>query len=136
MIRDGSESETAIRRFRQERQILARLENPYIARLLDGGTTPGGFPYFVMEYVEGEAIHRYCEANSLTTRDRLSLFIKVCSAVQYAHERNIIHRDLKPGNILVKKDGTPKLLDFGIAKILGAESSGTRWRPPTPPFAC
>ncbi len=124
LIRDGSESELAIRRFRQERQILARLENAYIARLLDGGTTAGGRPYFVMEYVEGEPINRYCNANSLTTRARLNLFMKVCSAVQYAHERNIIHRDLKPGNILVRSDGTPKLLDFGIAKILGGESSG------------
>ena len=124
LIRDGSESAVAIGRFRQERQILARLENAYIARLLDGGTTSSGYPYFVMEHVEGQAITQYCEAHSLTTRDRLNLFMKVCSAVQYAHERNIIHRDLKPQNILVKTDGTPKLLDFGIAKIMGAESSG------------
>ncbi|HEY7212298.1 MAG TPA: protein kinase [Bryobacteraceae bacterium] len=123
LIRNGAESAPAIRRFRQERQIVARLENTYIARLLDGGTTANGFPYFVMEYVEGQPINEYCEANSLTTRDRLSLFIKVCSAVQYAHERNIIHRDLKPGNILVKADGTPKLLDFGIAKILEIEAA-------------
>ncbi len=123
LIRDGSESALAISRFRRERQILARLENAYIARLLDGGTTGYGLPYFVMEYVEGEPINQYCEAHSLTIRDRLSLFMRVCSAVQYAHERNIIHRDLKPGNILVKKDGTPKLLDFGIAKILAAEDT-------------
>jgi eukaryotic-like serine/threonine-protein kinase len=123
LIRDGSQTGLGIRRFRRERQILARLENAYIARLLDGGTTADGMPYFVMEYVEGKPIHRYCDDNSLTIRDRLNLFLKVCSAVQYAHERNIIHRDLKPGNILVKKDGTPKLLDFGIAKILGAESA-------------
>jgi eukaryotic-like serine/threonine-protein kinase len=124
LIRNGSESAIAIGKFRQERQILARLEHAYIARLLDGGTTPSGYPYFVMEHVEGQPINHYCETNSLTIRDRLNLFIKVCSAVQYAHERNIIHRDLKPGNILVKTDGTPKLLDFGIAKIFGAESSG------------
>ena len=124
LIRDGSENDFAIRRFRHERQILARLENAYIARLIDGGTTETGSPYFVMEFVEGQAVNQYCETNSVTTRDRLNLFLKICSAVQYAHERNIIHRDLKPGNILVKKDGTPKLLDFGIAKLLGAEASG------------
>ncbi len=125
LIRNGSESAMAIIRFRRERQILARLENAYIARLLDGGTTVYGLPYFVMEYVEGKPITDYCEEHSLTIRDRLSLFIKVCSAVQYAHDRNIIHRDLKPGNILVKQDGTPKLLDFGIAKILSGETSGS-----------
>ena len=124
LIRDGSETAFAIGRFRRERQILARLENPYIARLIDGGSTPYGLPYFVMEYVEGQPITQYCDEHSLTIRDRLTLFMKVCSAVQYAHERNIIHRDLKPGNILVKKDGTPKLLDFGIAKILAAEGAG------------
>jgi serine/threonine protein kinase/Tol biopolymer transport system component/tetratricopeptide (TPR) repeat protein len=124
LIRDGSETELAIGRFRRERQILARLENPYIARLIDGGSTAYGLPYFVMEYVEGQPINQYCDGQSLTIRDRLSLFMKVCSAVQYAHERNIIHRDLKPGNILVKKDGTPKLLDFGIAKILAVEGMG------------
>jgi serine/threonine protein kinase/Tol biopolymer transport system component/tetratricopeptide (TPR) repeat protein len=125
LIRDGLENAQAIRRFRHERQILARLENPYIARLIDGGTTEAGLPYFVMEFVEGKPVNQYCETNSLTTRDRLNLFLKICSAVQYAHERNIIHRDLKPGNILVKKDGIPKLLDFGIAKILGADASGS-----------
>ncbi len=124
LIRHGLESDFAIRRFRHERQILARLENPYIARLIDGGTTASGSPYFVMEYVEGQPVTQYCETNSLTARDRLSLFLKICSAVQYAHERNIIHRDLKPGNILVKWKGTPKLLDFGIAKILSEETSG------------
>jgi eukaryotic-like serine/threonine-protein kinase len=124
LIRNGSETALAINRFRRERQILARLENAYIARLLDGGTTAYGLPYFVMEYVEGQPINQYCDAHSLTIRDRLSLFMKVCSAVQYAHQRNIIHRDLKPGNILVKKDGTPKLLDFGIAKILAVEGTG------------
>jgi serine/threonine protein kinase len=124
LIRHGSESASALTRFRRERQILARLENAYIARLLDGGTTVNGLPYFVMEYVEGQPINQYCEAQSLTIRHRLNLYIKVCSAVQYAHERNIIHRDLKPGNIFVKNDGTPKLLDFGIAKIFDPEGAG------------
>ena len=124
LIRNGSENAVAVRRFRLERQILARLESPYIARLIDGGTTTQGLPYFVMEYVEGEAIHHYCETHSLTIRDRLNLFLKVCSAVQYAHERNIVHRDLKPGNILVRADGNPTLLDFGIAKILSSEGLG------------
>jgi serine/threonine protein kinase/Tol biopolymer transport system component/Tfp pilus assembly protein PilF len=123
LIRDGAANEFAIRRFRNERQILARLENAYIARLIDGGTTEKGLPYFVMEYVEGQPVTQYCDANSLAARDRLHLFLKICSAVEYAHERNIIHRDLKPGNILVKRDGSPKLLDFGIAKIMGAEIS-------------
>ena len=124
LIRDGLESDFAFRRFRHERQILAQLENPYIARLIDGGTTTSGSPYFVMEYVEGRSLREYCESNSLGMRDRLELFIKIGAAVQYAHERNIIHRDLKPGNILVKPDGTPKLLDFGIAKTLCADADG------------
>ncbi|HEX4771701.1 MAG TPA: protein kinase [Bryobacteraceae bacterium] len=124
LISGQSATAMAISRFRRERQILARLENAYIARLLDGGTTANGLPYFVMEYVEGKPITQYSDDASLTIRQRLNLFIKVCSAVQYAHERNIIHRDLKPGNILVKKDGTPKLLDFGIAKILAGENPG------------
>ncbi|MBV8707162.1 MAG: protein kinase, partial [Acidobacteriaceae bacterium] len=122
LIRKGRENDFAIRRFRRERQILARLENQYVARLIDGGSTDTGSPYFVMEYVEGVPVTDFCEEHALNTRERLELFLKICSAVQYAHERNIIHRDLKPGNILVKADGTPKLLDFGIAKILGADA--------------
>src|SRR6516162_7119679 len=113
-IRHRMESPFALRRFRNERQILARLEHPNIARLIDGGTTPNGLPYFVMELVEGEPILKYCDEQNLPITERLEIFHKVCSAVQYAHRRTIIHRDLKPSNILVKKDGTPKLLDFGV----------------------
>ncbi len=125
LIRCGSENELAIRRFRNERQILARIEHPYVARLIDGGSTPAGLPYFVMEYVEGQPINSYCSEHALSDRDRLDLFLKVCSAVQYAHDRDILHRDLKPSNILVKPKGTPKLLDFGIAKIVGGDLPGT-----------
>jgi serine/threonine protein kinase/Tol biopolymer transport system component/tetratricopeptide (TPR) repeat protein len=123
LISHGMENDFAIRRFRNERQILAKLEHPNIARLIDGGTTAKGLPYFVMEYVEGEPLHRYCDAHSLPPAERIAIFLKACSAVHYAHRRMIIHRDLKPGNILVKKDGTPKLLDFGIAKLLDPDVS-------------
>ena len=125
LIRHGREDEFSIRRFRHERQILARLESPFVARLIDGGTAETGLPYFVMEYVEGQPITEYCDNHSLHTRARVELFLKVCSGVQYAHERNIIHRDLKPGNILVKESGVPKLLDFGIAKIMGMDAAET-----------
>jgi len=125
LIRCGKESEFTIRRFRNERQILARIEHPYVARLIDGGTTPAGLPYFVMEYVDGQPINIFCEEHKLSNHDRLELFVKICSAVEYAHERNILHRDLKPSNILVKHNRTPKLLDFGIAKIVGADLAGT-----------
>jgi serine/threonine protein kinase/Tol biopolymer transport system component/Tfp pilus assembly protein PilF len=121
LIRGGMETDFAIRRFRNERQILARLEHPNIARLVDGGTTANGMPYYVMEYVEGEPLHRYCETRNLAIRERVRIFLAACAAVHYAHRRMIIHRDLKPGNILVKQDGTPKLLDFGIAKLLDPE---------------
>jgi Serine/threonine protein kinase len=121
LIRRGQASRLAISRFRNERQILATIEHPYVARLLDGGTTEAGIPYFLMEYVEGQSLTEYCETQSLTTQERLRLFLKVCSAVHYAHSRNVIHRDLKPSNILVQKDGVPKLLDFGIAKLLDPE---------------
>lgn len=110
-----------LRRFRNERQILAGLDHPYIARLLDGGTTPDGMPYVVMEYVEGDPIDRYCDHHRLSTSERLKLFRDVCAAVHYAHQNLIIHRDLKPGNILVTAGGVPKLLDFGIAKLLNPE---------------
>jgi serine/threonine protein kinase len=101
LIRSGMEIDFVIRRFRSERQILANLDHPYIARLLDGGTTEDNLPYFVMEYVEGLPIHRYCDERRLSMTERLALFLKVCEAVEYAHQRQVIHRDLKPGNILV-----------------------------------
>lgn len=107
-----------LRRFRNERQILASLTHPRIARILDGGNTPDGLPYIVMERIEGDAIHDYCDAQKLPVRDRLLLFAKVCEAVQFAHANLVVHRDLKPANILVTADGEPKLLDFGIAKLL------------------
>jgi eukaryotic-like serine/threonine-protein kinase len=105
-------------RLRQERQILATLEHPNIARLYDGGTTSDGIPYIVMEYIDGHPIDHYCDSHGLTVEARLKLFITVCSAVHRAHQNLIVHRDLKPSNILVAKTGEPKLLDFGIAKLL------------------
>jgi non-specific serine/threonine protein kinase/serine/threonine-protein kinase len=120
LVRGETGSEYAERRFRQERQILARLQHPNIASVLDGGATEEGQPYLVMEYVEGRPITTYCDEQGLGTRERLSMFITVCGAVQYAHQNLVVHRDLKPGNILVTGDGTPKLLDFGIAKLLAA----------------
>ncbi|HEX7769767.1 MAG TPA: serine/threonine-protein kinase, partial [Dokdonella sp.] len=104
--------------FARERQILATLQHPNIARLLDGGATPGGQPYLVMEYVEGAPIDRYCDEQGLGLRERLDLFRAVCAAVQFAHQRLIVHCDLKPSNVLVRADGTPVLLDFGIARAL------------------
>src|SRR5512138_1380782 len=112
-----------VQRFVEERQILAALEHPDIARLVDGGVTAEGLPWFAMEYVDGAPIDRYCDERRLTVDDRLALFCRVCSAVQYAHRNLVVHRDLKPSNILVTADGQPKLLDFGIAKLLGDDAS-------------
>lgn len=108
----------AVERFRAERQILANLNHPYIAKLIDGGSTGEGLPYFAMEYVEGEPLDAYCDRHALDLPARLALFIKVCEAVDYAHRKLVVHRDLKPGNILVDANGAPRLLDFGIAKLL------------------
>lgn len=118
LVSSGLISRQIQNRLRTERQILATLDHPNIARLLDGGTTADGVPYLVMEYVEGEPIDAYCDQRKLTIDERLQLFRTVCSAVQAAHRNLIVHRDLKPTNILVTADGTPKLLDFGIAKLL------------------
>lgn len=105
-------------RIRRERQILARLRHPHIAQLYEGGVTPEGLPYIVMEYVEGERIDRWCDARRLSIHDRLRLFLGVCDAVHYAQRNLVVHRDLKPANILVTADGVVKLLDFGIAKVI------------------
>jgi eukaryotic-like serine/threonine-protein kinase len=118
LVRVGAASEYAERRFRQERQILALLQHPNIASILDGGATAEGQPYLVMEHVDGRPITIYCDERGLDTRERLALFGKVCAAVQYAHQNLVVHRDLKPDNVLVTADGTPKLLDFGIARLL------------------
>src|SRR5215469_8178149 len=109
LVRRGMDSDFVIQRFKAERQILANLEHPNIARLIDGGTTEEGWPYFSMEYVDGEPLEQFCNSLHLSIRPRLDLFRKVCSAVHYAHQRLVIHRDLKPSNILVTEDGTPKL---------------------------
>ena len=122
LVRTGFETRLAQERFRSERQILATLEHPNIARLLDGGTADDGSPYFVMELVEGIPIHKYCDVHKLSVTERLRLFRTVCSAIQYAHQSLVVHRDLKPANILVTSEGVPKLLDFGIAKILDANA--------------
>ena len=144
LVRPGQDSSIVVNRFRNERQILANLDHPNIARLLDGGTTEDNVPYFVMELIEGETIERYCNDHKLTMEERLKLFLQVCSAVQLAHQHLIVHRDIKPGNILVTADGVPKLLDFGIAKILdpgeGSEGSEptrtmTQFRAFTPGYA-
>ncbi len=124
VLKRGMDTDAIVRRFRNERQILAGLEHPHIAGLLDGGTTPDGLPYFAMEYVEGQSITDYCETHDVDTTARLQLFRKVCEAVHYAHQNLVIHRDIKPGNVLVTADGTPKLLDFGIAKLLNPAAEG------------
>jgi len=123
MVKRGMNSQEILRRFRTERQVLANLDHPNIARLIDGGSTPDGLPYLVMEYVEGTPIDQYCEGWKCTISERLQLFRAVCSAVHYAHQNLVVHRDIKTSNILVTADGIPKLLDFGIAKLLGAEGS-------------
>lgn len=127
------------RRFRRERQILASLNHPNIAQLHDGGVTAGGEPFLVMEYVEGSPIDKFCEREDLSTNERLKLFLSACRAVSFAHQNLVVHRDLKPSNILVTNDGIPKLLDFGIAKLLddehADEQTQTNYRAFTPEYA-
>ncbi|MBN8482980.1 MAG: serine/threonine protein kinase, partial [Xanthomonadales bacterium] len=118
LIRGGRGGGDVLRHFLRERQILAGLVHPNIARLLDGGETADGLPYLVMDYVDGVAIDRHCDERRLDVRARLAMFREVCAAVQFAHQRLVVHRDLKPGNILVDREGHVKLLDFGIARLL------------------
>jgi len=125
LVRTGLADPEALSRFLSERRIAARLEHPNIARLLDGGATPDGEPYFVMEYVEGEPLLDYCQRRAATLDDRLSIFEQVCGAVAFAHRNLVVHRDIKPANILVTPDGCPKLLDFGIARLLDSEGRST-----------
>jgi len=121
LLHHGIVSDDIVRRFRNERQILAGIDHPNVAKLYDGGTTGDGLPYLVMEYIEGSRIDEYCDAQKLSIEKRLALFRSVCSAVHFAHQNLVIHRDLKPANILVTAEGEPKLLDFGIAKLLNPE---------------
>jgi serine/threonine protein kinase/tetratricopeptide (TPR) repeat protein len=141
MVKPGPHGEEVYRRFRNERQTLASIDHPNIVKLLDGGTTAEGWPYLVMEYVDGVPIDRYCDGQRLSLEARLRLFCTVCRAVQYAHERTIVHRDLKPANIVITQGGVPRLLDFGIAKLLSPELlqtaliTRTSLRPMTPEYA-
>ncbi len=142
IVKRGMDTNEIVRRFEGERRILARLEHPHIARLLDGGVTDDGRPWFSMEYVEGEPLLDHCVRADLPVVERLELFRSVCQAVQYAHASLVVHRDLKPTNILVTPDGTPKLLDFGIAKVVGGDASEadpgltrTGFRPMSPAYA-
>jgi serine/threonine-protein kinase len=122
LIRPGYVDPRLQERLAEERRLLARLEHPGIARLIDGGSTPGGQPYYAMEFVEGTDLLDYCDAHKLPLRSRLDLFIEICDAVHYAHQQLIVHRDLKPGNVRVTSEGRPKLLDFGLAKALENEA--------------
>jgi serine/threonine-protein kinase len=141
LIRSGRESPETRKRFLAERQILSKLQHDGIARLLDGGNTLDGHPFFVMEYVEGQPVHKHCEERKLDIAERLKLFLSICDAVDYAHSNLVVHRDLKPGNILVTAKGTVKLLDFGIAKLLsetpleGPDATQSIVRPLTPEYA-
>ena len=125
LLKRGTDTEEVLRRFRAERRILARLQHPNIARLLDGGETEDGLPFFVMEYVDGVPLTAFARERALSVDARLELFGRVCTAVQFAHQNLVVHRDLKPGNILVTAAGEPKLLDFGLARLLGPEEGDT-----------
>jgi len=140
LVRRGMDSDFILRRFRTEREILSGLDHPNIARLLDGGSTADGRPYFAMEYVEGRHLLEECAARGADARQRIALFLQVCDAVAYAHRHLVVHRDLKPSNILVTPDGSPKLLDFGLARLLqpdagGGEHTETGFRLLTPDYA-
>jgi serine/threonine protein kinase/tetratricopeptide (TPR) repeat protein len=131
LVKRGMDTDFILRRFRTERQILAALDHPHIARLLDGGTTDDGLPYFVMEYIEGRPLYNYCDERQLTITQRLKLFTAICDALHYAHQKQVVHRDIKPSNVLVTSEGIPKLLDFGIAKLLNPGLVGDITHDPT-----
>jgi tetratricopeptide (TPR) repeat protein/serine/threonine protein kinase len=131
LVKRGMDTDFILRRFRKERQILAALDHPHIAGLLDGGTTEDGLPYFVMEYIEGQPLYSYCDANQLNITERLKLFRSICDAVHYAHQKHVVHRDIKPSNVLVTSAGIAKLLDFGIAKLLNPDLAGDITHDPT-----
>ena len=126
ILNRGADTAEILRRFRSERQILARLDHPNIARLLDAGTTDDGLPYFIMDYIVGAPVTRFAAAPRLSTRQRLELFLKICVAVEFAHRNLVVHRDIKPSNILVNAEGEPKLLDFGIAKLLARDAEAAQ----------
>jgi serine/threonine protein kinase len=138
VLRSALDGPELVDRFRRERQILAGLDHPNIAHVMDGGTTTEGLPYVVMDYVEGQPINAFCRAHHLSIVQRLQLFQTLCATVHYAHQHFVVHRDLKPSNIVVTGDGQPKLLDFGIAKLLQSElpaETGTGLRPMTLDYA-
>lgn len=138
VMRTAASDEALLRAFHRERQVLAGLEHPNVARLLDGGSTEAGLPFFVMEYVEGRPIDRYCEEEELSTDEILAVFLEICSAVGHAHRNLVVHGDLKPANVLVTENGTPKLVDFGIARLLAEGQPGaevTDFHPLTPEYA-
>ena len=142
LIKRGMDTNAVLKRFMMERQILTQLQHPNIANLVDGGTTTDGLPYFVMEYVEGVPVTKFCDEHELGKDERLALFRSICTVISYAHQNLVVHRDLKPSNIIVTEDGTPKLLDFGIAKLLHPdwsldtnEATATMFRVMTPEYA-
>jgi len=126
ILKQGLSSEYLVKRFQNERQTLANLQHPNIAKLFDGGKTEEGLPYLVMEYIDGVPITEYCVEEKLSIPEILKLFTTVCNAIQYAHQNLVVHRDIKPGNILVNREGRPKLLDFGVAKLLDQDTSSTK----------
>ena len=126
ILNRGADTAEILRRFRAERQILAKLDHPNIARLLDAGTTDDGLPYFIMDYIVGAPVTRFAIAAKLSTRQRLELFLKICAAVEFAHRNLVVHRDIKPSNILANTEGEPKLLDFGIAKLLAKDEDAAQ----------
>lgn len=131
LVKRGMDTDFILRRFRKERQILAALDHPHIAGLMDGGTTNDGLPYFVMEFIEGQPLYSYCDNHQLNISERLKLFRAICDAVHYAHQKQVVHRDIKPSNVLVTSEGVPKLLDFGIAKLLNPQLAGDITHDPT-----